>query len=395
METIDKINSFHTNGLACGQYETLFKKLACELEGGGVVIYGANHTGMKIKDALEAYSIKVLFYLDEIETFNELDGVRVTHDFNEVVQLIGAGKKIAFICSAVNPKSLSIMEERINKNVSDPWIIDKTALFYSFYHGEIFNNSGVIIRAMCSIITNLCTLRCIGCSTMTPLVIPEMKKNFEVDDLINDAERLSNIADAISCFEIMGGETLLHNDLDRYIYGVRKIKNIYLISIVTNGTLIPSVKILKAMKECDVIVRISDYGDISRKKYELVETLNEWGIVNFMRPATDIPWTDYGDFSNDGGDGALNWKNCRDRGSYCIYDGKLYPCGRIFRQVEKGLYDASMATCIGLYGNENDNIRKFRELDSRVERSSITVPLYGCKWCGDMDKKIEAGVQMI
>ncbi len=387
---IEQINSFHQDGLTSEQCAQLFRKLADELDG-GVVIFGAMHVGIKIKEALEEYSIKVLCYLDEIEPFDELGGVPVVHSFDKVIQLTGGQstkKQFAFICSAGIVKSLNVMEKRVRDNISNPQIIDKTALFYSYYQGEIYKNSGIIIKAMCSINTNLCTLRCKGCSTMTPLVIPEMRRNFDVDALINDANHLSHIADAITYFEILGGEPFIHQELDRHIYKLRKIKNIFMITLVTNGTLIPSERTLKAMKECDVIVRISDYGDISKKKHQLVEVLNKWGIVNFMRPANDIPWSDYGEFHDSGDDGFINWKNCRDRGSYVMYDGKLYPCGRIFRQVENKLYDASRATCVDLYAEKEVGRKELRELESRV------VPTYGCRWCGNMDKKIEAGVQL-
>ncbi len=71
-----------------------------------------------------------------------------------------------------------------------------------------------------------------------------------------------------------------------------------------------------------------------------------------------------------------------------MYDGSLYPCGRIFRQVECGLYDASLAAKVDLHGDVDEGRRKLIELDNSE------MPTYGCKWCGNMDKKIEAGVQL-
>ena len=146
------------------------------------------------------------------------------------------------------------------------------------------------------------------------------------------------------------------------------------------------------MKDCEVVVRISDYGDISFKKNELIDVLEKNDIIFFMRAVNEIPWTDYGVFQNNGDDGSVQWRNCRDRGSYVQYRGMLYPCGRAFRQIEQGLYDESLSTRVNLY----DPIEKMRgdmlALFKRAQEG--LVPTYGCRFCGDMNKKIVAGVQM-
>lgn len=89
-----------------------------------------------------------------------------------------------------------------------------------------------------------------------------------------------------------------------------------------------------------------------------------------------------------GGDGTLQWDKCRDRGNCIEYRGKIWPCGRAFRQVENKLYDEKSATFVDLY----DDVEKARkDLISMLGR---TAPTYGCRYCGNMDKTIEAGIQL-
>lgn len=379
MTVLEQLNSFYENMLSSEECCELLQEYAKTID--GFVIYGATHTGIHIKRILEKYSLNIIGFLDEFMEFDEFEGKKVFHSISD---LNGGGMCAILATNLI--KSKKIMEMKLKEHFSQVNILEQKVLFYCYYNRRLQRNDGFFIESMCIINTNICTLKCRGCSTMTPQVEPKLRKNFEVDDLKWSIKQLSKIADAVNSIEILGGEPLLHPQLAETIYCLREQPNIFQIVIDTNGTIMPSQELLNAMAECDVIVRISDYGEVSAKKTELYSALISNNIITFMRPVNAIPWSDYGEIY-DRGSGDKQFANCRDRGTNVLYKGRLYFCGREFRYVEKNLYAVQECTCVDL----SDDIEKARkDLKMMMNR---TIPTRGCRYCGDMDVKIEAGIQ--
>lgn len=380
-----KINSFNEEGITSSKCDDLLKDIINGVD--GFVIFGAMHTGIEIKRMLEAYHANIFCFLDEINKSDNLDNLLIVHSFDELLERF-KGKNICVIISSNVPKSMRIMTSKVKKKMSGAHILDKEPLYFAYHKGSVRNN-GVAISMFGLLPNNVCTLRCNGCCYMIPHVKAEYKKNFDIIDLKKEITNLSKIVDYIVNFEILGGEPTLHPDLAELITHIRACGNIFQIVLVTNGTIVPSKEVIDAIEKNHVIVRISDYGDCSKNKYKLVDALKGRDIIWFMRSAGEFPWTDYGEFRDDGGDGTIQWDKCRDRGNCIQYRGKIWPCGRAFRQIENGLYGEEKATYVNLY----DNVEKARvDLKNMLERNNAT---YGCRYCGDMDKTIEAGIQLI
>ena len=122
------------------------------------------------------------------------------------------------------------------------------------------------------------------------------------------------------------------------------------------------------------------------KKLECLNVLQKNNIVVFVRPANAVPWSDYGEIYDRGFD-EIQFKNCRDRGTTILYKGRLYLCCRELRYVEKNLYSVEESTSVDL----SEDVEKAREKYKMIKLK--TIPYKGCRYCGDMNIKMEAGVQ--
>lgn len=125
-------------------------------------------------------------------------------------------------------------------------------------------------------VTMRCTLRCKECNSYIPYV--QKGEDFDQDDIILSVNKLLTAYETIGNILLYGGEPLLYKNLYQLVEKFADDPRIEKISIVTNGTLLPDERLLAALKNTKVLVRISDYGKLSRKKNELKGLLNTKGI---------------------------------------------------------------------------------------------------------------------
>lgn len=125
-------------------------------------------------------------------------------------------------------------------------------------------------------VTMRCTLRCKECNSYIPYV--QKGEDFDQDDIILSVNKLLTAYETIGNILLYGGEPLLYRDLYKLVQKFEDDPRIEKISIVTNGTLLPDERLLAVLENAKVLVRISDYGRLSKKKNELRELLLARGI---------------------------------------------------------------------------------------------------------------------
>ena len=116
-------------------------------------------------------------------------------------------------------------------------------------------------------IVDHCNLNCAGCSHFSPLCEPWYEN---VEDFRRDFGKLAELTKGeVGIIRLMGGEPLLHPNLNEFLIACRSLFPSTHIELVTNGLLLPKKKtegLATVCNELHIIVCVSDYGllDISK-----------------------------------------------------------------------------------------------------------------------------------
>lgn len=125
-----------------------------------------------------------------------------------------------------------------------------------------FHNKGIIEFLQYRIIDH-CNLNCKNCGSIcNAKVVPWQ---VELEEFEKDIVRLKQLFSFIGTFKVMGGEPLLHTQLDKIVEIVRMYFPDCEIEIATNGLLIPKLsdEMLNTFRRNDAIFHISEYEPTS------------------------------------------------------------------------------------------------------------------------------------
>jgi len=156
--------------------------------------------------------------------------------------------------------------------------------FIAFSHYFVQNK--VMLPKVTSCITTRCTLKCKDCN----MFIPYHTKHEDIPhkDLVSDLDLLFSRVDYVQWFTILGGEPLLHRDLNKYIRYLEKYADrIAEIVIDINGSVVPSDSLLEyAGRLGNIRIMVNNYklGESYNKRYfETVDKLKLSGVSYTLR----------------------------------------------------------------------------------------------------------------
>lgn len=183
------------------------------------------------------------------------------------------------------------------------------------------------LRQVELVLTTKCSLRCKDCANL----MQYYNQPYDVDlvNVIASFENLIKNFNEINTVVLVGGEPFLSKNISEIILHIVDFPQINHIHIFTNGTIIPDEKNIYALKKAKVKVIISDYGSLSRKKYELMDFC-EKNDIKFHLKNEDLYWGYVGDMEpRERNEGQLRkqFKHCHN---FCrsILNGKLFYCPR-------------------------------------------------------------------
>ena len=112
-----------------------------------------------------------------------------------------------------------------------------------------------------------CNLNCSGCNHFSPLA---QKRFADIDKFEKNLLRLNSLIN-ITELNLMGGEPLLHHQINDFIKIARKVLDKAFISIWTNGVLLESMPLsfYESIEKYNITIRETNYGIIQNKfKYK-------------------------------------------------------------------------------------------------------------------------------
>lgn len=236
-------------------------------------------------------------------------------------------------------------------------------------------------------ISDICTLKCKNCMTLMQY-IPE-PKHFDISKACDDVDALMKHVDYVKLINIVGGEPFLVEKLPFVIDRVARHKGKYSeLQVVTNGTLIPSSETLSSMKKHKATLMISNYGDLSTKKDELISLCKQHNIRYCVMPSK---WTA---ICQPVDAKTRNPEQIRAVFERCtvhcsqLLQGRFYRCPFLARGYELGMYPVSPDFSIAQAGSIDLHSKRISRQDIYDCIVSKDIAPIGCGYCSGHDNTL-------
>ena len=244
-------------------------------------------------------------------------------------------------------------------------------------------------------ITTACTLKCIDCANLMQYYCSEYNYSktkvgtINTREIIDAMDNLLKCVDYIEELHILGGEPFLNKDIYKilqYVIAEKRIKNI---TVVTNGTLIPSQEIIELLREKRCEIFISNYGSYSSKIDDVSRLCSIRGVR--CKVLNNSQWYQSGGVeSRHRTENELKkqYSRCKE---FCrsLLNGRLFICPRSAHGTDLGIVNDSNVNLLELTSRRS----KRKEL---LELENLNYILM-CNYCNEGTDEyvpIQRGVQI-
>ena len=269
----------------------------------------------------------------------------------------------------------------------------------------IVKDEKLVTKRMSIVPTFICTLRCKLCSNH----MPDFQKPpyATVEEMCADVDHLFDLFDRIEWLQFVGGEIFTHKHLDEVFEYCQKYDEQFdRLIIESNATLMPTDAEMASLLTYGnkLKVMISDYGELSRVRDEMVNVFEKNGIEYVLKKY-------YGNIESQHYGGWIDNTPCRDllepddyvtnQSAKCaqvrlenmhVFKGKLHRCSN-------SLFLSKLGVCVP---NTNDFVDLNDDALTREEKRQIIGTFYdyprkSCHYCtwksGDDAQRYSAAEQ--
>lgn len=316
-----------------------------------IIIYGAGVYGELCLRALQVYGIEVYAFADRRTDLLEYLGVKVIRprDIKNISNAIVLITSINYIKQIV----LYLKEEEIENYYKISKLlrteIDKEDLSdYAKrtredpleYARKIddYEKEELTINNIDLVITQFCNLKCKDCGSLIPYY--QKPCHFEYEKIVLYFDRFLQSVEYIKELRLLGGETFLYPDLVRLVDYYCNNSKIGKVVIYSNGVMKPADSIIEKLFNEKVLIRISNYGKLSKSITEIVDVCKSLNIKYEILDS--MIWRDMGgverrDYSKEQ---CINvYEKCENAKCPSFCKGKLYICPRAAHGEVLGFYE--------------------------------------------------------
>ncbi len=253
-------------------------------------------------------------------------------------------------------------------------ILNDLNIVYNFE----FDSAKGYMKKLETNVVDFCNLNCKGCSHFSNIFPHGTSVGYESFE--KDIRYLSQKM-FIGHFDLLGGEAFLSEDLAQYIGCLRRYMPKTTITIVSNGTLIPrqSPKLLSYISENRVLVSITEYPPTSKLRGEIINTLEQFGIMYEFRKMVETFGKNI-DLTGES-DPDIAQTECRESRCHFLRNGKIYKCpfsalgGHFFEKYDIPLH---FEEGVDIYDESIDLKQALSSLDAE--------PIELCRYCGKEER---------
>jgi len=331
-----------------------------------IVLFGAGNEGICAVSILRENGIEPECFCDNYkEGTQQKTGLpiilasRLTEDYADAVVIITAIGYFDEILSDLN--RLGVEANRI--------VTDFKAHLFSQQHLMYFEVN----------IVDHCNFSCLGCSHFSPIAEERLSP---VESVKSDLRRMSELTTQnVDEIHILGGEPLLHPDLNEILITARNAFPKSVLSVISNGVLLlkQSPDFWDTCKRNDITIEVTKYP-VNLEYEKIFQTVEEKGVkFKFHSYTGKAQKTLYKmPLDLDGGqDPGDSFSNCTLANRWiALMDGKMYTC-----QVAPNVFHFNKKFDTNLDLEEDDflDIYKVNNLDEIL--SFLATPKPFCRYC--------------
>ena len=256
---------------------------------------------------------------------------------------------------------------------------------------NFFNKNELNIPQIEFCLTTQCSLKCKDCCALMPAFNQKGHIKMSVEEFKKTLEQLLENVNSIRKLIILGGEPLLRSELPELLeYAAEKDKVIH-IAIVSNGTMLPSEKLIKVLKKYNKInFYMSNYNgnpDIEPiLKYEQIKALLKQNGLKYQMMESWEWFKELGFASDKLCESAKrrNYETCHRTKCLQTLDRKIDICSKAFSGRNLGLI----------------NTKDFIDLDKTANLRQELIDFYqkdmvdACEYCLISTEKVAPALQI-
>jgi len=362
-----------------------------------IILFGASLRGKLVNHALRRFDIEAEAFCDNAENKvgSLFDGKKVCR-LQEVLE--SYSESVFVLCMGRMDDREAVRKQLADAGITEDVIEGDEILHYysSHYMARKIafpkKEDMLVLEHVLTIVTDCCTLKCKDCGHLVTYY--KNPKLYSKDLICSSIEQLCKMADRIGLLSLLGGEPFLHPQLGEVCEAVAKNSNVEIIRLVTNGTLVPDDATLQHIKNSVTYVSISDYGELSCKKEELIAALRKYGIA-YEVTGEETEWYPI-DIPYAAGRTEEEVQKLYDtcvwgRGCSAIQAGEYHICNYSSTSRQLGFLKPEEGEFIPLLDKKTSLLEKRKQLEQLIHRQQ---PIKACGYCNfDFTKTIKAAVQ--
>ena len=281
------------------QYDEAGKRWTEELnKRDGIWIFGAGIYGRELQILFSNYDDQVKFkgYIDNnVNKKNEISDCAICL-FDEYIDR----KSKDWIVIAAEGSHITEIEKQLEdhgKVKNKDYFEMEDFLGYYFPIISMYGYGKLYTRTSQICVTERCTLKSKKCAHGC-FAVDSSAEDLSIEDVFVSADSFFRKFDYVTEFSLLGGEPLLYKKLPEAIeyIGSKYRRQIVNFTITSNGTIIPSDRLVEAMGKYHMIFRLSNYSNtipsLSARYAKIMDVLKNGGVE--YRFHKEFLWGDFG-----------------------------------------------------------------------------------------------------
>lgn len=345
-----------------------------------IIIFGYGRYGRRVLSYLKKDFNVIAIIDNDVQKNNQVVGDIKIINFFQAKKILHQYKTIITV--------QGFYYQEIRKQLEDIGLIENIdfTIWVQFFTEWYYKYKKMICVEKTDIpITSYCSLNCQNCSAFIPYI--KKRKHEKPGEIKKSSKLFFERVDRVLDMNLYGGEPFLHPQLCEIIEIIGEYRErIGYFGIITNGTIIPDLKVIDAIKRYNIGISISDYTESVDYKDKIEEFCNllKQNEIDITR-TKNMVWFDLGfppiKLQYDERI-AQKHMECCNMACHDLIDGKIFYCIADRAAQIEGLIEHSNKSYIDLKTIDKNSLEARKEILELCAGNIEDGFLEFCKVCG-------------